>query len=95
VGMASAAVTGSEVDVGGPGAGLAAVGGEVDERSAQPLVATVREGDVVSFTLARVEGPPELASPSCRTCLPFTLLPPLLAPVGSAPEVRDVQPVAH
>src|SRR4051794_36200740 len=42
-----AAVAGALVDVGGPGAGLAAVGGEVDERFAELLVAAVAEGDVV------------------------------------------------
>jgi hypothetical protein len=47
VGMAGASVTGSLVDVGRPGAGLAAVGGEADERFPQLLVAAVPEGDVV------------------------------------------------
>src|SRR3712207_4324345 len=47
--MAGAAVTGSLVDRGGPGARLAAVGGEVDECLAQLFVAGMTEGDVVPF----------------------------------------------
>src|SRR3954463_629311 len=54
--VTGAAVAGSLVDVGGPGTGLSAVGGEVEQRFAQLLVAGVREGAVTLFATGRGGG---------------------------------------
>ncbi len=47
MGMPASSSSGTGVDVGGPGGGVAAVVGEVDDRVAQLLVAGVAERDRV------------------------------------------------